>query len=86
LINDMPCVIGVGPNPDFSTVIDDLTPAFCTRPDSSDYDHLPQEDLSRTIIVGANARLSSRTSYMIPASLQKRVSVRQFYDPRTAQR
>jgi hypothetical protein len=62
-IRDIACVIEVSTDRDLSTAINDLDPTRYARPETSDHDRLPKNDLSRTLIIGANAALASGTTY-----------------------
>jgi hypothetical protein len=59
----IPCVIEVSADRDLSTTISDMDPARYPRPDTSDHDRLPKNGLSRAMIIGANAALSSGSTY-----------------------
>ena len=62
-IRNIACVIEVSAGRDLSTTINDLDPTRYVRPETSDNDRLPKNDLSRALIVGANAVLASGTTY-----------------------
>jgi len=62
-IRDIACVIEVSANRDLSTTVSDLDPTLYLRPETTDNDRLPENGLSRMLIIGANAALSSWSTY-----------------------
>jgi hypothetical protein len=62
-IQDIPCVIEASTDRDFATYIGDLDPSLSIRPDTTDNDRLPRAGLDRAILIGANSRLASDTTY-----------------------
>jgi hypothetical protein len=62
-IQDIPCVIEVSTDRDFATYIGDLDPSLYLHPDTTDNNRLPKTSLDRVMLIGANSRLASATTY-----------------------